>query len=409
MPKDDVRMGKKILILAGTYFQIPVIEYARNQGHYVITCDNRPENPGHKLADKYYNVSTTDFEGVLKIARKENIDGILAYGTDPAAPTAALVSEKMNLPGNSFDSVITLSDKGKFRKFLSQKKFPVPEFGVFKCYEDARIFFKYLNKNVYVKPVDSSGSKGITRLIHGEDLENAYNYALSFSRKKEVIIEEEVEIKGPNIHGEAFILNGELVFMLLGDQYFSKVNGCAPISTTVPSLFHQGIMKIIRSQLAEIIKIIGFTTGGLNVEIIRDNNDRLFFMEIGARHGGNYMPELITIATGFNMAAANVNAVMNDLVDTSFRIPVDKYYSQLILHSNRNGILKGYNLNGQFDDNIRFRKEYYNKGDYVHEYKDSRFVTGVLLFEFNDKYACRNFINFIQNNNLMNIENDRHD
>ena len=108
------------------------------------------------------------------------------------------------------------------------------------------------------------------------------------------------------------------------------------------------------------------------------------------------MPELVTIASGFNMAAANVNAVLNEPVDTSFRDSGNKYYSQLILHSNRNGILQGYNLNGRFAGNIRFRKEYYNKGDYVHEYKDSRFVTGVLLFEFNDKSACRNFINFIR-------------
>lgn len=402
-------MQKTILILAGTHFQVPVIEYARKLGHYVITCDNRPENPGHKLADKYYNVSTTDFEGVLEIAKKGKIDGILAYGTDPAAPTAAWVAERMNLPGNSYDSVITLSDKGKFRRFLAKNKFPAPEFGVFTCYEDAQTFFKYLNKNVYVKPVDSSGSKGITRLKPGEDMEYAYHYALTFSRKKEVIVEEEVEKKGPNIHGEAFIINGEPVFMLLGDQYFSKVNVCAPISTTVPSLYHQDIMELIRSQLAEIIKLTGFTTGGLNIEIIRDYNDRLFFMEIGARNGGNYMPELISIATGFNMAGANVNAVMNDPVDTSFREPGNKYYSQLILHSNKNGIIHGYNMNGQFNGSIRFRKEYYDKGDFVAEYKDSRYVIGVVLFEFSEKTACNNFLDYIQNNDLLNVVNQLND
>ena len=207
-------MAKKILILAGTHFQIPVIEYARSQGHFVITCDNRPENPGHKLADKYYNVSTTDFESVLEIAKKEKIDGILAYGTDPAAPTAARVAEKMNLPGNRFEPVLTLTDKSKFRKFLSENNFSIPEFGVFDTYSTAFKFYKALKNIVFVKPVDSSGSKGIARLKPGEDLEDAYNYALTFSRKKEVIIEVEVEKKGPNIHGEAFILNGELVFML---------------------------------------------------------------------------------------------------------------------------------------------------------------------------------------------------
>ena len=53
---------KKILILGGTYFQIPAIRYAKSKGYYVVTCDYLPSNPGHKLADEYYNISTTDKE-----------------------------------------------------------------------------------------------------------------------------------------------------------------------------------------------------------------------------------------------------------------------------------------------------------------------------------------------------------
>ena len=45
---------KKILILGGTYFQIPAIRYAKSKGYYVVTCDYLPNNPGHKLADEYY-------------------------------------------------------------------------------------------------------------------------------------------------------------------------------------------------------------------------------------------------------------------------------------------------------------------------------------------------------------------
>ena len=52
-------------MLGGSMQQIPVIKMAKEMGHYVITCDYAPENPGHKFADEYYNVSTTDLEGVL--------------------------------------------------------------------------------------------------------------------------------------------------------------------------------------------------------------------------------------------------------------------------------------------------------------------------------------------------------
>ena len=49
---------KKIIILGGAHHQIPVIKKSKELGHYVITCDYLPRNPGHKFSDKYYNTST---------------------------------------------------------------------------------------------------------------------------------------------------------------------------------------------------------------------------------------------------------------------------------------------------------------------------------------------------------------
>lgn len=80
-------MQKKILFLGGSLFQIPPIKYAKEQGHYVITCDYLPDNPGHKFAHEFHNVSTTDKDAILKLAKELKVDGIVAYASDPAAPT----------------------------------------------------------------------------------------------------------------------------------------------------------------------------------------------------------------------------------------------------------------------------------------------------------------------------------
>ena len=85
---------KKLLILGGTYFQIPAIKYAKSRGYYVITCDYLPENPGHKFSDEYYNISTTDKDAVLELSKSLNIDGILCFASDPAALTAARSEER---------------------------------------------------------------------------------------------------------------------------------------------------------------------------------------------------------------------------------------------------------------------------------------------------------------------------
>ena len=84
---------KRILILAGSPFQVPLIERAKRDGHYVITCDYLPENPGHKISDEYHNVSTTDKEGVLRLARERQIDAVTTISSDPAVPTVAHVAE----------------------------------------------------------------------------------------------------------------------------------------------------------------------------------------------------------------------------------------------------------------------------------------------------------------------------
>ncbi len=112
---------KKLLMLGGSYIQIPIIKAAREMGHYVITCDYLEDNPGHQFANEYYNISTTDKEQVLALAKSLNIDGIICYASDPAAPTAAYVGEKLGLPSHPYNSVEILSNKDQFREFLKIK------------------------------------------------------------------------------------------------------------------------------------------------------------------------------------------------------------------------------------------------------------------------------------------------
>ena len=111
---------KKILLLGGSAQQVIAIETAKRLGYYTILCDFLDDNPGQYAADKFYLESTTDKEKILEIAEKEKIDGILAYASDPAAPTAAYVAEKLGLPGNPYDSVEILCNKDRFRKFLAE-------------------------------------------------------------------------------------------------------------------------------------------------------------------------------------------------------------------------------------------------------------------------------------------------
>ena len=184
---------KKLMILGGSHYIIPVIEKAKKLGLYVITCDYLPDNNAHKYSDEYCNVSVIDKEAVLDAARRLKIDGIISFACDPGVVSAAYTAEKMNLPfQGSYESVRILQDKGLFRKFLSDNGFNAPKA---KRYtrseiESARNDADYFTWPVIVKPVDSAGSKGVTRVDSPDELDDAIRKAIAGSLCGAFIIEE---------------------------------------------------------------------------------------------------------------------------------------------------------------------------------------------------------------------------
>ena len=141
---------KKLLLLGGSRYLMPVIDVAHKLNCHVITCDYLPENYAHRFSDEYHNVSIIDKAAVLKLAQDLNIDGIMSFACDPGVVSAAYVAEKMDLPFQcSYEAASILQDKGLFRNFLADNHFNVPHA---KRYENVATipeedyeFFKIIN------------------------------------------------------------------------------------------------------------------------------------------------------------------------------------------------------------------------------------------------------------------------
>ena len=151
-------------------------------------CDQNKNSPGFKYSDENYRVSTTNKKKILKISQKLKINGIVSYVSDISAPTAAYVSEKMHLTGNSVKAVNTLVNKELFRNFLKKNKFNYPKFRVFKNKKNLNSFITKIKLPVFIKPIDSSGSKGVTKVKTYGQINNAIKTALKFSKKKKIIV-----------------------------------------------------------------------------------------------------------------------------------------------------------------------------------------------------------------------------
>ena len=212
---------KKLLILGGSSYIVPVIKMAREMGIYVITCDYLPNNIAHRYSDEYRNVSTIDKEAVLAVAQELKVDGVMAFACDSGVVSAAYTAEKMGLPfQGSYESVSILQDKGLFRKFLRDNGFNSPQF---KRYVDAKLAYQerdLFHWPVIVKPVDSAGSKGVTRVDSPDELQAAISASLEYSHGGAFIIEEFLTFDGYHSSSDIFTVDGNLVFSTYSDQLF---------------------------------------------------------------------------------------------------------------------------------------------------------------------------------------------
>lgn len=374
---------KKILFLGGAPTQMPPLKYAREQGHYVITCDYLPENPGHKLADEYHNVSTTDKEAVLKLAEQLEIDGIVAYASDPAAPTAAYVAEKLGLPGNPYKSVEILARKDLFRAFLADNCFNVPRSQSFYTLDEAKTWLDKIGVPAFVKPVDSSGSKGVTNLKNKDHLEEAFQHALQFSREKKVVVEEAIVRSGHQVAGDGFIVDGELVFRCWADENFDDLcNGLVPIGQSFPTSHPKEWLDIAHAESQRLLTLLGMKTGALNFDFLFDQDGKFYFLELGPRNGGCQIPEVIRYSTGVDLIKYTVDAAVGLDCSSLSMTPSKGYWSSYMLHSLQDGVFKEVYLSDRAKKYIVEQDIYVKPGDKVFNFSGSHHTLGTMILQY---------------------------
>ena len=375
---------KKIMVLGGSYLQTFIIRKIRELGHYSIVLDMNENSEGFTLADKYYICSTTEQEKVLEIAKKEAIDGILTYASDVSAPTVAYVAEKLNLTGNPYQSVCVLTDKAKTRQFLQDNGFNVPKSKEVLKKQDIVESALEIGFPVIVKPVDSSGSKGVSLVESVEKLESAYEYALSFSRSKRVIVEEYICRQGYEIDADAFMHDGKLVYFLPMDQHQDPIAPFSPIGISGPSILDSKKAQTAFNELERLLSLLHMKTGAYNVEFAFNSKGEFFFYEIGPRSGGNLIPDAIHFGTGFDIQKNTVLACLGEKITDA--IP-DRFFtcvSSFIIHSQIEGEFVDLEYDSAVKKGIVFEKLFVNKGDHVSKFTNGMYAIGFCLIRFDD-------------------------
>ena len=377
---------KRLLVLGGDHFTIPVVEAAHKQGYYVITCDYLPGNVAHKHSDEYVNFSTTDKEGLLAWAKKNPIDGVVTF-TDSGVVTTAYLQHHLGLPQiGPLESVEILQNKARFRQFLTDHGFTVPKAKGFSKKEDALASKDFFSLPVIVKPVDAAGSKGVTKVSDWGELESAVEWAIQYSFSGDFIIESFIEKQGCSSDSDCFSVDGQFKFLSFSAQRFDEkaAGEYTPAAYSWPSTLGDVAEAELSAELQRLISLLGMKTTVYNVETRVGTDGKAYIMEISPRGGGNRLSEMMRFATGVDMITAAVRAAVGDSVSGMEQKPLDGHWAEIIVHADKSGILDRVAIDPSMESYVHSKDFWFKQGDSVKEFKSARDAIGTMVLRFDD-------------------------
>ena len=304
---------KKVLIIGASILQVPAIKKAKELGFFVGVVDYNPSAVGIQYADEYFNVSTIEIEGVVKVAKKFMPDGIMTLATDMPMRAIAAVCEELKLPGITMDTAIKATDKGEMIKTFEANNVEHPWY---KIADNVEEFNKIKNEVAFpciMKPTDNSGSRGVVLVNNIKELEDSYDYTKEEARRGAVIIEEYMQ--GNEVSVEVIALDGEPHVLAVTDKLTTGAPHFVEMGHSQQSSLPIDGVEKIKDLAKRAVKAVGIKNGPAHVEIMLTKNGPKM-VELGARMGGDCITtHLVPLSTGVDMVEATLKLACGEKVD----------------------------------------------------------------------------------------------
>ena len=328
--------GKHLMILGAGPFQVPAIRRAVALGYRVTTVDYLPDNVGHRYSHHSVDCSTVDVEGVYRAARNLQIEGICTFSSDVAVPTVAAVAERLGLPGAGLTAAQIMADKGRFRAFLERAGLDHPRYFVAQDHAQAAAAFARLRLPVIVKPVDTSGSRGMTVLpgLNEAEARCAFAHALAFSRSGHVCVEEFID--AIEVGGDAILSQGRIAFLAITHKHMS---GLLVTGHSLPCNIAPADQERVRATLDQTCAALGYRAGPLNFDVMV-TPQRVVILEMSPRNGGNGIPAVIECACGVNVEELALRISVGEPLPPLAGKPIQRGAGSFVFGSPHGGRLK---------------------------------------------------------------------
>jgi len=276
---------QRLLVLGAGPAQIGLLRAARERDLFVIAADRDPAAPGFAYADKRALVSTEDEPGIDRLARAENVHGIVAPGADWPVGVAARVAERLGLPHPIDGATAALATtKSRQRERFAKAGVPQP-----------RLLEEPVPPCV-VKAPDRQGQRGLTFVRTEAELPAAIEAAIAASRNGTYIVEEYVD--GPEVTVNAVSVDGVFHSLAVTDRLTADPPAFGVALAHVWPCVYQTQSVIETAQAAA--EALGMRNGPTYTQIrVGANGSRV--VELAARLGGGHDAELVEAVTGVRL------------------------------------------------------------------------------------------------------------
>lgn len=322
--------GKKAILMLGAISAMKeIVIDAKKMGYYVIVTDYLVDSPSKKYADESWMFSIDDVEGIVKKCRERNVDGVMNYCIDPAQKPYQQICEQLGLPCVAgYEQFDIMTNKDKFAKCCIEHGLDViPKYNLNKDLSEED--YKSLEYPIMIKPVDGRASKGLAVAEKPEDMPSAIEYALSFSKRKEVVIEK--HMKCPEFCAKYVACDGNFYFSTLSDVWDSVLSDGTRVymgTSAYPSRFYEEFVSTTNDKVIAMLRDIGIENGAMSLTGFYDNGKFRFF-DPSLRMGGAQDWRVVEAACGVNIANLLTNfAITGKMGEISEIEKIDKAFAK---------------------------------------------------------------------------------
>lgn len=362
---------KKLMVLGATYTQVPLIRTAKRLGYYTIVAGIEGNYPGIAEADEACFVDIRDPHAVLKEAKRLGIDGIATCCMDMPVRALGYTAEQMGLVGLTEHAALLSNQKLAMKEAFVRGGVKSPLFCKVSGEEELLRAWETLPHPVILKAVDLQASRGIYVCSSLEELREAYRGAMALTREDFCIVEQFV--KGVDIGAQAFVYQGEILFILPHNDEVFTGSANKPIGHSAPLKATPEMTAEVKHQCELAIRAIGLNNCAVNIDLIRADDGQIYMIELTGRAGATCLPELVSLYYGVDYYAMIVEMAMG--VDPRIRFNgrpgTETPNASRFLMAPKNGVVKSIRCDAKGDD-IALLDLYAKPGDEVHVFEDGK-------------------------------------